>query len=519
MINKEIIKCFLIVLAMNLPFTGKAQAPLSSMNDKFETRGFHLDLRIQVMTPQALRNFADELAELDMNTLVVEWEGTYSFKEHAVISNKFSYSRQEIRDFISYCEKKGIQVIPLQQSLGHVEYILRNPRYSILKEDRKDISQLCPMQSEGAKELYTDLLSDMAEMHNSDYIHIGGDETYLLGHCEECSKKVAEQGKSKLFVDHMKMITDIVIGLGKKPVMWADIILKYPEAAGELPRETIFVDWNYGWKVNHFGDVSALQEKGFTFWGAPSIRSHPDNWYMTTWPTHFKNQKDFIPYARQAGYDGMIMTSWSTSGVYGFTWDVGYDVIDMEQIRNTYPMTGFRILIAAFAESLKQQEPLNPKAFVLKYAEDRFGLKIDEGEKLWEFLSVRPELIQNGKPTRSESILDVRESYTEVRDGLCEIKPEKNTEEFAHFKLMADLRIHYLKFKEVEAEYNSDDFEVEDSPKLLAKLNEISAEAEELNDRFARLHQDFLYDAEIRDQNAIRIQPVDVLYNRLSKLK
>ena len=519
MINKELIRFILVLLAVNIQFNGSAQGSLSSVNEDFETRGFHLDLRIQVMTPQALRNFADQLVELDMNTLVVEWEGTYPFKEHPVISNRFSYSREEIKDFIAYCEGKGIQVIPLQQSLGHVEYILRNPRYSALKEDRKDISQLCPLKSTESKKLYTDLLSDMAETHNSDYIHIGGDETYLLGHCDDCARKVAEEGKSKLFVDHMKMITGIVIDLGKKPVMWADIILKYPEAAGELPEETIFVDWNYGWKVNHFGDVSALQNEGFTFWGAPSIRSHPDNWYMTNWLTHFRNQKDFIPYAREAGYDGMIMTSWSTSGVYGFTWDVGYDVIDMEQIRNTYPMAGFRILIAAFAESLKQEEPLNPEAFVLKYAQDRFGLKKEEGEKLWEFLSVRPELIQNGKPTRSESISDIKETYNEVRKKLYGLEPKKNTEEFAHFKLMADLRIHYLKFKEVEAKYNSEDFEVEDSQELLAKLDKIKAEAEELNDRFSRLHQGFLYDAEIKDQNAIRIQPVEVLYNRISKLK
>ncbi len=504
---------------MNTPFIGGAQASMSSGSEDFAKKGFHIDLRIQVMTPQALKNFADELVELGMNTLVVEWEGTYPFKKHAVISNKFSYSREEVKDFISYCEGIGIEVIPLQQSLGHVEYILRNPRYSVLKEDDKDISQLCPLQSEEAQKLFTGLLSDLAEMHNSDYIHIGGDETYLLGHCEECSKKVAEEGKSKLFVDHMKMIADIVIDLGKKPVMWADIILKYPEAAGELPEETIFVDWNYGWKVNHFGDVSALQEEGFTFWGAPSIRSHPDNWYMTNWMTHFKNQKEFIPYARKADYEGIIMTSWSTSGVYGFTWDVGYDVIDMEQIRNTYPMAGFRILIASFAQALEREEPLDPEAFVVKYAQDRFGLTEEEGEKLWEFLLVRPELIKNGKPTTSENISEIRDTYSEAREKLYELDPEKNLEEFAHFKLMADLRIHYLKFKEIEAKYNSEDFEREDSPELLTQLDEVLREATELNERFAELQQGFLYDAEIKEQNAIRSKPVEVLYNRLSKLR
>ena len=369
------LKTFLLIgVFLMLSFSGLAQNSAEKENEEFNVKGFHLDLRIQVMTPKALKDFAKELSNLGLNTIVMEWEGTYPFKKHATISNEYSYTREEIKDFISYCDSLGIQVIPLQQSLGHVEYILRNPRYSYLKEDRKDISQLCPLEVEESTSLFRELFADLAATHNSQYIHIGGDETYLLGHCEECQKKVEEEGKSKLFVDYMKTIAQIVIDLGKTPVMWADIILKHPEAAEQLPKETIFVDWNYGWKTNHFGDIAALQDLGFSFWGAPAIRSHPDNWYGTNWPVHFKNQKEFIPYARKSNYEGIVMTSWSTSGVYGFTWDVGYDVIDMEQIRNTYPLSGFRILIASFAEALNSPQAIEPKDFVQKYAKERFGL-------------------------------------------------------------------------------------------------------------------------------------------------
>lgn len=395
MIRKKIFsRLLLIVLIFCVPLTVNAQKKSTDPKDDFEIKGFHIDLRIQVMTPEALKTFAQQLADFGLNTLVMEWEGTFPYKKHPAISNKYSYSREEINDFISFCEGIGIQVIPLQQSLGHVEYILRNPRYSELKEDRKDISQLCPMEFELSKALFTDLFTELADTHNSDYIHIGGDETYLLGHCPKCQQKVEETSKSQLFVDHMKMITEIVTDLGKKPVMWADIILKHPEAASELSKETIFIDWNYGWKINHFGDIPGLQDQGFTFWGSPAIRSHPDNWFVTNWPTHFKNQHEFIPYGRKAGYKGMVMTSWSTSGVYGFTWDVDYDVVDMVQIRNTYPMSGFRILIASYAQALKQKEPLEAEKFVLEYAKKRFGLSTGDAKVLWQFFSAKPELIK-----------------------------------------------------------------------------------------------------------------------------
>ncbi|WP_299782631.1 family 20 glycosylhydrolase [uncultured Formosa sp.] len=516
---KYIFSCLLLITTVFGQPNLNAQTVEKTPFKAFNIKGFHLDLRIQVMTPKALNEFANTLASLGINTLVMEWEGTFPFEKHATISNEYSYSKQEIEDFISHCNALGIEVIPLQQSLGHVEYILRNPRYANLKEDNKDISQLCPMEVADNKALFTDLLTELANTHNSDYIHIGGDETYLLGHCDKCKEKVESEGKSKLFVDHMKMIADIIIGLGKRPVMWADIILKHPEAAADLPKETIFIDWNYGWKINHFGDIPNLQKLGFTFWGSPAIRSHPDNWFVIDWTTHFKNQNEFIPYARQSGYQGMVMTSWSTTGLYGFTWDVGYDVIDMVQIRNTYPLSGFRILIASYAEALNSNKPLNPEAFVIKYGKERFGLQPNEALNLWQFLSVKPILIENTKPVNGESIQHLKTEYNITREKLIKLTPKKNQEEFNHFKLMADLRMQYLNFKAIESEYNSPDFRISQTSGLIERLDTILEDAKSLDQRFIALNKDFLYNTELEEQNAIRVQAVHVLYNRLAKLK
>ena len=487
--------------------------------NKFQVKGFHLDLRIQVMTPKALKSFAKELSDFGINTLIVEWEATYPYEKQATISNELSYSRAEVKSFIDYCHGLGIDVIPLQQCFGHVEYIFRNDRYSHLKEDWKEISQLCPLKVEENRQLFTDLFKDMVSMHDSDYIHIGGDETYLLGHCKECSAKAAKVGKSKLFIDYMKMMCDIVVKLGKKPVMWVDIVLEYPEAADELSKETIFIDWNYGWKTNHFGDVGTIQDKGFTFWGSPALRSAPDNWYLTDWEKHFNNQRDFIPYARKAGYEGLVMTSWSTSGLYGFTWDEGYKVMEMEQIRNVYPLSGFRILVAAYAEDLKNNEPIDPEKFVINYANERFDLSNQDGEKLWKALSVNQELLVDGKPKVSKTIAKMRLDSNEAHELLYQLKPLRNKKEFEHFKLMIDLREYYLAFSELESMYNSPQFSLKNSTDLIPKLNELRIESKKLDKRFTKLNKGFLFDSEIEDQNRIRNLGLNTLYNRISKLK
>jgi hypothetical protein len=492
------------------------QNPAPAAENQFAVRGFHVDLRIQVMTVEALKALADELAGFGFNTLVMEWEASYPYRNNATISNELAYTREEVKDFIGYCERLGIDVIPLQQCFGHVEYILRHDRYSELKEDRKDISQLCPLKEEADSLLFADLFADMASMHSSDYIHIGGDETYLLGHCPACSLKAATEGKSKLFVDYMKMMCNIIIDLGKRPVMWADILLKYPEAASELPEETIFIDWNYGWNTNYFGDIAALQAQGMEFWGSPAIRSHPDNSYVTCWEKHFNNQRDFIPYAREAGYTGIIMTSWSTSGLYGFTWDVNYEVTDMEQIRNTYPLSGFRILLASYAEALRTSDPIDPEAFVIRYGTERFGLTEAEGQLLWEILTIPPELVVNGKPATSGSIAEMRVPVEEAIVKMKSLKPIYNKDEFEHFRLMLDIRDHYLRFREAEARFNSPDFAEDDREALAADLEGLIRETKQLDRRFARLQKGFLHESEIAEQNMIRNRKLILLYQRLT---
>ena len=103
---------------------------------EFKVIGFHLDLRIQVMKPEALHVLAGELAEFGINTLIMEWEGTFPYESHPMIPNRYAYTKEEISSFVNYCQSLGIDVIPLQQSFGHVEYILRHYQYAEMREDQ-----------------------------------------------------------------------------------------------------------------------------------------------------------------------------------------------------------------------------------------------------------------------------------------------------------------------------------------------------------------------------------------------
>lgn len=208
----------------------------------FKVKGFHLYFRVQVMPLPALKAFIDELASFGINTLVMEWEASFPFQQHAIISNKYAYTEDDVKEIIAYCTEHSIDVIPLQQCFGHVEYILQHDRYAHLREDYMDICQVCPMKMDETKKLFTELFTEVAALHPSPYFHIGGDETYLLGSCEACSAKAEATSKSQVFVDYVAMICEILHDLGKTPVLWADVILAHPTAVHHMPKDAIYIN-------------------------------------------------------------------------------------------------------------------------------------------------------------------------------------------------------------------------------------------------------------------------------------
>jgi len=397
-------KSFFLVLLiglLSLTMTGYANT-----DSTFRIRGFHLDLRIQVMKMPALRAFVKTLSENGINTLLMEWEATYPFEQHRVIANRYAYTREEVKSFIAYCNQLKIDVIPLQQSFGHVEYILRHARYALLREDDRDYSQVNPTKEKECSALFSDLYKDLISTHTSQYIHIGGDETMLLGHSPASKRKADSLGMSRLYGDYIRMLCELVVSLGKRPIVWADIALKYPDALKDLPKETIFLDWNYGWALDRFGDHQKLRESGFEIWGAPAIRSGPDNYFIASWKTHFKNMTTFIPQARALNYKGIIMTSWSTSGAYSPIFESYTDPVDLLAIRRVYPQTGFNLLTDAYFAALKTDQALDTRSFVRQYCQKHYGFNSDQGDAFLQAISTVPLEIKDGKVLGADLTID-----------------------------------------------------------------------------------------------------------------
>lgn len=489
-------------------------------NKSFEIRGFHIDLRNEVMKMSALKETALKLSKGGINTLIMEWEDTFPYENHLSISGRYCYSRNDIIEFNRYCNELGIDVIPLKQTFGHVEYILRHSRYANLRESSKDYSQVCPLEA-GSTELFSELIDEVLSTSTSKYFHIGCDETRLLGVCNKCKPFVAKHGSSKLFVDYVRKMCKLVIDKGKIPVLWADIILKYPEFADELPKEAIFIDWNYGVSPRNENEIKKLQNLGFEFWGAASLRSAPDNLYITEWEKHFKNQQFYIPYAKKNSFKGMIMTSWSTSGMYSYIWDYPpNEVIHLEEIRNVYPLAGFNILLNSFFYTLEHNS-INYNEFIKDYAKNHFGFnEFDTNYFLSIFLS-NPYIIVDGKVQKYPklTISSVNKEIKQLKNNLGKLKPKRNKHEFEHLILMVDMRANYLDFKEFEAEFNSTKVtKSNDVVNLFNKIIIIKKESERIGREFIKLNKNDYYLDELVHLNSVRSKKLDEHYFILKQM-
>ena len=104
---------------------------------------------------------------------------------------------------------------------------------------------------------------------------------------------------------------------------------------------------------------------------------------------------------------------------------------------------------------------------------------------------------RNGKDVKGRLIKDVLSDAYTMRDRLYSLKPSANKEEIEHFKLMLDIRINYLEFKQCESEFESTNYEISQREDLAKRLARICKEGKKIDKRFEKLNKDYLKAGEI----------------------
>jgi len=314
---------------LQLVMQGRGMLPKVKVVEEFRYRfrGFHLDVaRGGVPTVNTLKKLLKWLYILKYNYLALYLEDLFpweKYKDIGVVRGR--YSREELREVIEYGKKLGVEVIPSLELLGHMERILVLPPYRKFSEWHNPAEGVLDASDEEARNFAKDLLKEVVEFFPSEYIHIGGDETWALGRGKSLDKTLRFEGP-KLYEEHTKMLVSVVKEHGKKPMIWGDMItaayLRESEkevwrSILESPiwRETIVVNWDYTPRpVEHFkNSIKIISDKGLRQIIAPGLwnwnRFYPD------YPTALENLRNFFAAAKNdPSVEGFLITAWGDDG-------------------------------------------------------------------------------------------------------------------------------------------------------------------------------------------------------------
>ncbi|WP_305810117.1 hypothetical protein [Photobacterium kishitanii] len=229
----------------------------------------------------------------------------------------------------------------------------------------------------------------------------------------------------------------------------------------------------------------------------------------------------------------MVLTSWSTSGEYGYNWFSGeVETIEIYPIRQVYPHSypndAFRMTTSAFIDALQQNEPIKVKGYARSYAKNRFGITAAKANALWNILSA--EVMNNkvvigsvklsGEKGLSEEDRRLAElsleKIRELQAQLKNIEPKYNKAEFSHYTQQLDLREFWLNYRTIQGWVQSQEFTRKDKPAAIAMLTTLLVKAEQLNQRFYASFDGALYASEIETLNEYRNHKIEVLLQRLS---
>ena len=224
-------------------------------------RGLHLDMKGTFPKRRRLWQLVETLSNYKVNLVLAEYDEKIALATHGGFAAGNALSPAEARRFVRHCERHHVRVMPLFQCLGHGEYILRHARYAHLREVEDRYDQFCPSNPEFL-EMLEDCLREIAALHaESEWFHVGMDETRALGMCPRCRRRVRKVGPLGLYTEHLRRVFEIVQGCGKRPVFWDDMLTRHGrfDLIQSLPGDFAVAYWNY--RARDERDSCAILEK------------------------------------------------------------------------------------------------------------------------------------------------------------------------------------------------------------------------------------------------------------------
>ena len=288
----------------------------------YRHRGYMLDVsRDRVPTMGQLFHLVDQLAVLRYNQLQLYTEHSFAYADHRTVwENASPITAAEMRELDAYCRERCIELVPNQNSFGHMERWLCYPGYHHLAEcpggfahplggwrEQGSVLRPEPRSLEFLDGLYGELLPNFT----SGRFHIGGDEPWELGQGAS-RERVEAEGKHAVYLDFLSRVCRLAEAHGAAPMCWADVLLEAPDSIESLPAGVTPVLWGYEADHPFEAQCAVLASLERPFYVAPG----DSTWTSHTGRAHTMeaNLAAAAATGLKYGASGYLLTHWGDGG-------------------------------------------------------------------------------------------------------------------------------------------------------------------------------------------------------------
>jgi len=267
--------------------------------------------RDRIPTMRTLRLVVDILARCRYNQLQLYMEHSFAYEGHEKVWEEADpVTPAEIAKLQAYCEMQGIELVPNQNTFGHMERWLTLPEYNSLAKFpkggavtpwgtvKKFPTTLDPANP-GSIALVEDLLSQLLPNFDSKLVNIGCDETFEISDPRE-------------YLGFLLKVADAARRRGKRPMFWGDIVLRHPDLVNELPKDMIALDWGYEGNHPFMKEAAVFAKSGLDFYVCPGTSS------WRSLGGRVENMRENLEAAEKAGREfgakGYLVADWGDEG-------------------------------------------------------------------------------------------------------------------------------------------------------------------------------------------------------------
>jgi hypothetical protein len=257
----------------------------------------------------------EAMFKLNMHSLYMEHVLRYD--SHPLIApDGGALTPAEVRELVAYARRYHVELVPEQQTFGHMHKALKLEKYNALAE--VPYGDVMTPKDEGTYALVTDMYKELDRLFPGEFFHIGADETFELGRGRS-AEDVKARGLGPVYFDHLKRVRELLQPYKRRLMFWGDIALNHPDLLPSVPRDMIAMNWDYTPKASYEARINLFKKAGLEQFVCPGVQSW--NQVFPNTGAASVNIVNFVRDGQRAGAQGMMNTQWDDDGESLFEMD------------------------------------------------------------------------------------------------------------------------------------------------------------------------------------------------------